>query len=38
MKRIIFFDEYTLAEAQTATLRQKPGFLLKNLAEFASAG
>ena len=38
MKKIIFFDEYTLAEAQTATLTQKAGFLLKNLAAFASAG
>ncbi|WP_333139571.1 hypothetical protein [Microcoleus sp. B13-B6] len=32
MKTIIFFDKYTFAQAGITTLRQKPGFLAKNLA------
>lgn len=31
MKTIIFFDKYTFAEGGITTLRQKPGFLPKNL-------
>lgn len=32
MKTIIFFDKYTFAEAGITRVRQKPGFLPKNLA------
>ena len=32
MKTIIFFDKYTFAEAEITRVRQKPGFLGKNLA------
>jgi|GEM_PF-3300431 hypothetical protein len=31
MKTIIFFDKYTFAEAEITRVRQKPGFLAKNL-------
>jgi hypothetical protein len=38
MKTIRFFDKYTFAEAGITTLRQKPGFLAKNLAEYVIPG
>jgi hypothetical protein len=38
MKTIIFFHKYTFAEAGITALRQKPGFLPKNLAGSAVVG
>jgi hypothetical protein len=38
MKTIMFFDKYTFAEAGIITIRQKLGFLPKNLAESAILG
>jgi hypothetical protein len=38
MKTIIFFHKYTFAEAGMTALRQKPGFLAKNLAGSAILG
>ncbi len=38
MKTIIFFDEYSFAEAGITILRQKPGFLPKNFAASVISG